>query len=350
MARWITIILAVVGTGVGVWAVSTAKQKPPELPLAREASVNPFAHGVAALGLVEPAGRDVGVVAPEPGLVMEVFVEVGAKVETGATLFKLDTRRLDADLVRAQGSMQVAQAEIERWHALPRVEDLPPLEAAMARADALLKDRLEFLRLAQEAVAKGAANSRDISAAQFAVDAARADLEKAKADLAKTKAGGWQPDLLVAQANLERMKAEVEALKMLLERQMVRAPRSGVVLRRDIEPGEYASTESMRPAMILGDLSKLNVRAQVDEEDIALVAEGSHAVARTRGASPRDIPLKLLRIEPYARPKTDLTGATTERVDTRVIDVVFEVRGPVSAVYPGEGVDVFIEAATPGAK
>jgi multidrug efflux pump subunit AcrA (membrane-fusion protein) len=350
VARWITIILAIIGTAIGVWAVSTAKQKPPELPLARPASVNPFSHGVAALGIVEPAGRDVGIVAPEPGLVVEVYTQVGDRVEKGAPLFKLDTRRLDADLLRAESAVEVGKAEIERWHALPRAEDLPPLEAAVTRAEALLKDRQESLRLTQDAVGRGAGNTRDISAAQYAVDAAAADFEKAKADLAKAKAGAWKPDLTVAEANLKRMEDEVAALRLLVERMTVRAPRDGTVLRRGIEPGEYAATEQGRASMIIGDLSRLNVRAQVDEEDIALVRGTPKAIARARGAVAIEVPLKLLRIEPYARPKTELTGSTLERVDTRVVDVVFEIEGaPPASVYPGEGVDVFIEAGGGGA-
>lgn len=346
MARWVTIALSIVGLAVGIWAVSTARKTPPEIPLAREASVNPYSHGVSALGLVEPAGQAVSIFTPEPGLVMEVYAQVGDRVQRGDPLFKLDSRRIEADLLRAEAAIATGRAEVARWHALPRAEDLPPLEAAVARTEAGVRDREDTLRRTQEAVERNAVSTRELSAAQFSLEAARADLIKAQADLARVKAGGWAPDLALAEAQLGQQERDVAALRLLLERLTVRAPQGGVILRRDIEPGEFASTEINRAAMVLGDLSKLHVRAQVDEEDIALVREGARAIARTRGAAPEEVPLRLVRIEPFARPKTDLLGINTERVDTRVIDVVFEaVEAPRSALFPGVSVDVFIDAA-----
>ncbi|CAG0997291.1 Multidrug resistance protein MdtN [Phycisphaerales bacterium] len=346
MIRWITIVLSIVGLAIGVWAVSTADEPPVELPLARPASVNPFEKGVAALGVVEPAGRDVGVVAPETELVARVLVEVGQRVSKSEPLFELDTRELQAELVRARAAVDAAQSEIDRWHALPRKEDIPPLEAALQRAQAVLMDRDDVLRITQEAAKRGSSNDREIAAAQFAAEAARADAARAKADLDRMNAGGWVPDLKVAESQLAQRRAEVDALTILLDRLTVRAPRDGVVLRRDIEEGEFASTDRRAPALILGDLEHLAVRAQVDEEDISLVTPSSKAVGRTRGAAPVEISLKLIRIEPYARPKRDLTGDNAERVDTRVIDVVFDVaQNPRLPIYPGQAVDVFIQAA-----
>lgn len=347
MLRWITIALAVIGVIVGVVAVSTSKEEPPKLDLARPPSVNPFDHGVAALGIVEPASRTIAIVPPEAALVTEVLVDVNDPVQAGQPLFRLDTRTLQAQMVRAQSSVAVGQAEIDRWHALPRAEDLPPLEAAVARAQAVYNDRTEQSRLNQEARASSAATSREVTFSQFAVDAAQADLARAKADLEKARAGGWKPDLAAAQANLARLKAEVGALQILMDRMTVRAPRAAVVLRRQIEPGELAALDSAKPSLILGDLTGLRIRAEVDEEDIALVGKAPKAVARTRGVNPKEIALRLVRIEPFGRPKTDLLGTTVERVDTRVIDVVFEVVDAVGAtLYPGQAVDVFIEAAT----
>lgn len=358
MLRWITIVLAVVGLAIAAYAVATSKTTPPQLPLARPASVNPFASGVAALGLVEPAGRDVSVVSPESGLVTKVHADVGDSVTQGQPLYELDARLLQADLLRAEAAVSAAEAEIARWHALPRVEDLPPLEASVARAQAQLADREEALRLTEQVQQRGANNERDVSLARYSRDTAAAELERARADLARLKAGGWRPDLAVSQALLAQRRAEVDALKVLMDRLVVRAPRDGQVLRRNIEPGETASVDTARPAMILGNLTKLCVRAQVDEEDIALVAGANNqptpqrnAIARTRGSVVKDIPLRLLRVEPYARPKLDLTGSNIERVDTRVIDVLFEVVETPRDVplLPGQAVDVFIEGAgSPG--
>jgi HlyD family secretion protein len=355
MIRWISIVLAVVGLCIGVYAVATAQEKKIDLPLARPAAVNPYEKGVAALGIIEPSGRDVAIAAPEAGLVSRVLVDVGDSVAVGDVLFQLDTRVLDADLVRAGANVVAARAEVDRWHAIPRAEDLPPLEASVAQARAVLSDRDDQLRLVQSAFERGANTDRDVSSARFARDNARAGLERAEADLARLRAGGWKADLVVAEAALKQREGEVAALELLKERLTVRAPRTGKVLRRSIEPGEFATSSPSQPAMILGDLSKLNVRAQVDEEDIGFIAPARQggattsnslrAVARVRGGGSGEFPLRLLRIEPYARPKSDLLGSNVERVDTRVIDVVFEIETlPDAAIFPGQAVDVFIEA------
>lgn len=351
--RWLSILLAIVGLGVGYLAVRHSRENPPDLPLARPASVNPFERGVAALGIVEPASRSIDIVAPEPGLVAEVGVDVGDHVKKGQVLFKLDSRVIESQLTRARAAVPVGEAEISRWHALPRKEDLPPLEAAVAAARAILADREELLKMNEAAAEGKAANARELSAQRFAAQVARSELARAEAELDKARAGGWEPDRVVAEAQLSKYKAEVAALELLLDRLSVRAPRDAVVLRRSIEPGEFAPADPKQPSLILGDLDHLRVRAQVDEEDLALVSAGARAVARTRGAEPRTFNLRFVRIEPYARPKSDLFGTTVERVDTRVVDVLYDIEPqtnaptPASApttIVPGQALDVFIEA------
>jgi len=365
MVKYLTILLSISGLAVGVWAVSESKVVPLDVPLAREASVNPFGRGIASLGILEPGGGTAGsaggsggkvvnVVAPQPGLVAEVFVDVGDKVEAGEPLFQLDARILEADLVRAKAAVPAAQAEIERWKALPRAEDVPPLESAVRAAEARLKERQEVLRFTEAADRSGASTQRDLVTLRLGVDENKAGLERATADLAKLKAGGWAPDLMIFEANLAQRNAEVAALETLIARQTVRAPKGGTILRRSVEPGEYALTDPTRSAFILGDLSTLNVRAQVDEEDLALLpvdTSNLRAVARTRGSVVRDIPVTLVRVEPFARPKTDLTGANIERTDTRVIDVVFQMQPPPDLrLVPGQAVDVYIDGGIDAGK
>lgn len=344
MVKWISIVLAVLGVALGVATARTAFEEKPVIPLSRQPSINPYGRGVAALGKIESSEREIEIAAPQQGLVTDVFVSVGDEVKAGMPLFQLDARLLEADLIRAESAVAADEAEIARWHALPRKEDLPPLEAVVEQYRSQVADRTEQLALTKEARTRGAANDRDVSRDQFILDQSKAALKRAEADLAKAVSGGWAPDLVVAQASLARRKAELEALKLLKERLTVRAPRDGVILRREIEPGEYASLESTRPALVLGNPKTLHVRAQVDEEDIALAARMTGAVARTRGAVVEQFNLKLVRIEPYARPKTDLSGSNVERIDTRVIDVVFAIpSAPQAPVYPGQAVDVFID-------
>ncbi|QOJ00305.1 MAG: efflux RND transporter periplasmic adaptor subunit [Phycisphaeraceae bacterium] len=387
MIRWATIILAVAGIALAISAVTPTFPTPPDLPPKRDPSVNPFPRGVAALGQIETADREARIAAPFPGLITAVHADVGDRVSTGDPLLTLDDRAVRAELIRVESGVAVRQAAIDRWHALPRPEDVPPLRAAAdaARADVRAADaavdaaraalaslesdaadrRDEFLRLGQAAdaaapralsaarfsleqadaaVARGRA---DLAAAQARAGRAQADAAKATADLDRALAGGWTPDLDLAKAELDQQLALVRALRLDLERTIVRAPRPGSILRRDAQPGQFAPGAD-HALLILGDLTRLHVRAQIDEEDIALVKPGAKALARTRGAVALTFDLDLVRIEPFARPKNFLSGSNTERVDTRVVEVVLAVRAaPNTPLYPGQAVDVYIDSAAP---
>jgi HlyD family secretion protein len=348
--KWITILLAVIGLGLATYTIATARHDPPKAPLAAEPSVNPYAHGIAATGLVEAASRNIQVAAPEGGLVMRVHVQVGDRVKVGDPLFELDSRALQADLVRARAQVQAARAELQRLQATPRPEEIPPLEAAVRAAEAELADWTDQYERYQQAAQQVAGSDVEARRRWFAMEGARARLEQARATLALAKAGAWGAELEVARANIATAEAAVAGIQMLVERRTVRSPIDGSVLKRNIEPGQFTAAEARTAAMVVGDLGRLHVRAQVDEEDVPGLREGAAGTARVRGPRAITFSLRMLRIEPLASPKVELSGATNERVDTRVVEVLFEIEGETGAsVYPGQLVDVFIDGAPPAA-
>ena len=96
----------------------------------------------------------------------------------------------------------------------------------------------------------------------------------------------------------------------------------------------------------VGDEGPLHVRVQVDEDDAARVKPGAAAEAFTRGRDPARLALRFVRIDPRVEPKMSLRGVVTERVDTRVLVVVYEVVKTEGSVYVGQQVDVFIDGGT----
>jgi HlyD family secretion protein len=348
MIKWITIALAVLGLAMGIWTVATSDEQLPDIPPAQPPSINPFPLGIAASGIVEAGSRNVEVAAPEPGLVTEVLVEVNDKITAGQPLFRLDSRLLEAELVRARAALAVAKQELEMWRSRPRPEDLPPLEAAVAQARAEAEDAADQLRRTEESFAKGAATAGEVQHLRFLAAAAGSALQRAETELARTKAGAWEQEIAVQAELVKQREAEIQALQIRIDRHTVRSPITGHVLKRLIEPGEYAAVGTgTAVALVVGDLDRLNVRAQVDEEDAPQLVPGARGRARLRGAIADEIPLTMIRIEPWAQPKTQITGSTLERVDTRVVEVLFRIDTPKRArVYPGQIVDVFIEAAT----
>ena len=98
------------------------------------------------------------------------------------------------------------------------------------------------------------------------------------------------------------------------------------------------------PPIVLGDLTSLQVRADVDEQNAMRIKPGQKATAYLKSDASKAFPLQFERIEPYVIPKVSLTGASTERVDTRVLQIIYRLKVPEgTSLYVGQQVDVFIE-------
>lgn len=346
MTKYVTFLIAILGALLAVYTAATARTDPPKAELAATPSINPFPAGIAATGAVEASSRNIALAAPEGGLAIRVLAQVGDVVKAGDPLVELDARPLQAELLRARAARDTAAARVARLKAQPRSEEVPVAEAATQAARSELADWQDQEKRLREA-GPAAASERDLMRVMNSMATARARIAEAEASLALVRAGAWRPDIDVAESEVKAADAQVASLEALIERRIIRAPINGTILKRNIEPGQYATSDSRAPAMIMGDLTTLHVRARVDEEDLPMLRQGAKAIARIRGRAEIKVPLTMIRIEPLAEPKTQLAGSTTERVDTRVLEVLFRVEPtqPAPPLYPGQNVDVFIEAA-----
>ena len=155
-------------------------------------------------------------------------------------------------------------------------------------------------------------------------------------------------DVAVAQAQLEVAEAQVAQDLVRLMRLTVRAPRAGTLLQLNIRPGEYAAATPKNAAMILGDMNQLQIRADVDEQNAPRLQPGQSATAYLKGDTTTPFELTFVRVEPYVVPKVSLTGASTERVDTRVLQVIYSFQRPADRpVYVGQQVDLFVKSDIP---
>jgi len=259
-------------------------------------SPKPSEVSVAASGIIEALSENVAIGVPEAGLVTKVHVKVWDHIQDGQPMFTLDDRELNAQLKVNMANARVAQATLLR-----------------------LQDQLARL--------KGVNDPRAVSQ-----------------DEVRTR----ENDVAVAQAQLEAVQAQVGQDLVRLTRMTVRAPRTGTILQVNVRPGEYASATPKNPAMILGDLDHLQVRADVDEQNASRLQEGQTATAYLKGDTTKPIELSFVRIEPYVVPKTSLTGSSTERVDTRVLQVIYSFQRPENRpVYVGQQVDLFVKSEVP---
>jgi multidrug resistance efflux pump len=143
-------------------------------------------------------------------------------------------------------------------------------------------------------------------------------------------------------------KAQLDQAEVVLDLLTVRASRDGEILRQNMHEGEYASvspSDPNTPSLLLGETQRLQLRVDVDEDSASRVRAGAPAVAYIKGMRSDSIPLYFVRIEPYVTTKKSLTGDSTERVDTRVLQVIYQFDKTKVPVYVGQQMDVFIDGA-----
>lgn len=306
---------------------------------------------IAATGVVEPFTETIHVGTPVGGIVQEVSARVGDKVGPGAVLVRLKAGELEAEVRVREAALAAAVATHARLKALPRPEEVPAVEAKLAEARALALDQKEQLERNSLLSARGALGNEELRRKELGYQAAVARQRAAEADLKLLMAGAWESDLALQKARVDEAKAQLDAMRADLDRRTIRAPAVRpaadgrpvelMVLQVDIRPGEMARNDSA--LMRLGGLSPLHVRVDVDENDIPRFKAGAGGEARTRGEPAGKFPLKFVRVEPYLVPKLSLRGSTTERVDSRVLQVVFALPESASGLFVGQQLDVFLQ-------
>jgi HlyD family secretion protein len=297
--------LAMIGLGIAVFAViqgdrggqvPASKSDEQQQPLLSQVQT-PFQSQVAGTGVVEAGTGNIAVGTPVSGIVAAVAVRWGDRIEAGATLFRLDDRELQAQLPLAAARVQEAGARLAR-----------------SKYQSQLTDRLREQHVLSEE------QFRD---RRFQVQ--------------------------IDEAALAEARAEMERIRVEIDRRTVRAPVAGRVLQINVRPGEFAESGVLAtPLMVVGDDARLRVRVDVDENDAGRVDPSAPAIAVVRGRPELRTELRFESIEPYVAPKKSLTGDTTERSDSRVLQVIYSFERAKLPVYVGQRLDVFIQAAAAG--
>jgi multidrug resistance efflux pump len=317
---------------------------PPATPSVQPAQA-PFQRTVAGAGIVEAQTENIAVGSPLPGIVTQVAVRVGQQVKAGDVLFVLDDRQMRAELAAREANLAAARAELAKLEAMPRAEDLPPAEAKVREARANLIDQEDQLKRTRVLHGRGAVAEEELVKREQAARMAREQLEYAEAEYRLLKAGAWEPDKAVARAAVAQAQAQLEQTRIELERLVVRALVAGEVLQVNVHPGEFVGAPPSQALIVLGNVRQLHVRVDIDEHDIPRFRPGAPAKAMLRGDPRQEFPLSFVRVEPYVVPKKSLTGDNTERVDTRVLQVIYALEPTGEPVYVGQQLDVFIDAA-----
>lgn len=330
--HWLYYAGAVAALMFAATSVTTSAPKPERREPQGDITAPDFAATIAATGVVEPAS-EVRTVTPDiDGVVGKVFVKAGDRVAAGDLLFLLDDGRAFADVKRAEARLARTKAEI----GLRRAE----AKAAHARAEAARLDAARmrssverFRPLAGDAISEEQFEqmAADAEAAAFAWRSAR---EAAHA--ADATAAAAQQETAVAEAELAEAKA-AHAQTIL------RAPVAGAVLRVDARAGEAVRAgDAAPPSVSVGDIDTLHLRVEIDEANAPSFSPRAEAEAALRGAPGERIALTLISADAMLKPRASFRDASVEPVDSRVLEVRYEISSPGVRLYSGQLLDVYI--------
>jgi multidrug resistance efflux pump len=345
----------VAGSLLGIaFAVAVVVESRRALPSARPLVEPPSApltyrRFLAGSGLVEARMENIPVGTNVSGVVMDRSVKRGDLVKAGDPLFRIDDRNLRAELAVRQANLESAEAQLARLEVAPQQGDVPTAEAQVEVSRARYLDAEVYYQRSKGMFQRQAEAPSDFDKDRYNYQALKATLAHDEADLRRLKAT-WTKDLAIARAAVTQARTQVESINTDLERLTVRAPSDGEILRLYVRVGQYAALAWNEPLVVLGDIKRLHVRVDLDEQDVPYYRRGARAVATLKGRPQVRFPLEFVDIEPYVIPKQSLTGSNTERVDTRVLQVIYalpdEAHRPVP-VYIGEQMDVYLEASPP---
>ncbi len=311
LIRYLLPLLAIIGFGLGVLTVMRGNQPVKVAAPVAQPSDSPFNHFIAGSGIIEAKNRNILIGSALPGLIKTLHVTVGDQVLKNDLLFTIDDRDILAILDIRKADLERARAGVKEAEALQR------------QADILLK------------LAESVEDRRAIS---------QEDLEQRRNNVLINNAR-----ILSQKAQVQQAESQLAQVMTTLERLKVRAPADGQILQVNIRPGEFAQAgpvaqgQGSSPLLVMGNLHQLHVRVDIDENDVWRFNPKGDALAYLRGNRDMSTPLTLAYVEPYVVPKRSLTGDSTERVDTRVLQVLYEYDPSQLKAFVGQQLDIYIE-------
>jgi HlyD family secretion protein len=358
MKNRVLFALAGVGLLLGIAGAWYFGRKHAAEPPAFQPAANPYAAGIYANGIVESAqasGANVNLYPEVAGPVRAVRVAEGATVRAGAPLLVIDASVAEAQAGQLRAQAAAAAAALAALRHAPRPETLAVARAGVGAAEASLRqvsDQRDKLRRSAELDARSV-SAEQLDTAENAVRVAAAGLEVARRQFELVQAGAWRYDLENQQRAAEAARKAADAADALLAKFTLRAPVDGTVLAVAATVGSYVSpqgtydayTQTGTPVVVMtGSQRYLGVRVYVDEILLSRLPPPGRLVAQmqVRGTDLK-VPLEFVRVQPYVTPKVELSNQRAERVDLRVLPVLFRFAvSDAVHLYPGQLVDVYI--------
>ncbi len=299
-----------------------------------------------APGLVEPRSGEIKIASPAIGVIGEVLVQSGDKVMADEVLIRLDDESARSRVATAQ-----AQAEMRKRarndQGAGKGADRRKAEDGVAEAEAAVVQATETFDAAVKAKRSGGGSDADITTARTALNSAQDRLGQRRTQLRKLDDDQDTPLPTANEGALNVARGDLRGANAELQKLAVRAPIASTVLQVNAKAGELASPTTVLPLILLGDLSGLRVRAEVDERDVGKIKVGGAAVVRADAFRDREFAGKVVSIAPLVQPARINSPGSRNLSDFSVADVLIELSDP-GPLLDGMKVDVYFQHEVAG--
>jgi len=291
---------------------------------------------IIAAGRVEPRSGEINLAAPLFARIADVPVTAGDKVAAGDLLVRLEDDEARARVASAQAQVALRKRARNEVSAAGRAAQRRKAEDAVADAETAVVEARSTLDQAIEQ------RARTIEAARAGLARAQTRLAQNQAELRKLEGQANTPLPTELEGELNVARAELTAAQAALEQTRIRAPIAGTVLKLNVKPGELASPTTAQPLVVLGDISALRVRAQVDEQDLGQIKLGQPVLVRASAFPGKEFPGTVSSIAPIVELGDINLGGERNPILTHVAQVLVGLTA-WGQLAVGMKVDVFFE-------
>jgi len=299
-----------------------------------------------APGRVEPTSGEIKIAAPIVGVIGEVLVKANDKVFAGEPLIRLVDSEAQARLATAEAQIALRKRARNDESPSSRASTRRKAEDGVADADKALSEAQAAVDRAAIERRAGRGSDADVDAARAALSRAQDRLKQQKAELRKVEADTNTPLPTQVEGQLNVARTELAAAQAAVEKLTIRAPIGGTVLQVNGKAGELASPSGTQPMVLLGDVSTLRVRAELDERDFGEIKIGQPALVRAAAFRGRDFAGKVVFIAPIVEPARINSRGQRSVTDVDVVEVLIDLAEP-DALAVGMKVDVYFRPDGP---
>lgn len=282
---------------------------------------------ITADGVVEGARPEASLRPDMAGTLATILVKEGQTVKQGELLAELRNESQELQVILSNAEVSIARARLDKLRKGERSERRKALAAMEKSKTVAHQDALGALERSKSLWEKHQLSRSEYDRDFFAAERARAEMEEAAAEHAEVEAPARPAEVTEHEALVAVALSRLELAKAERAKTRLVAPTDGRVLRVFAEAGEVAGPNSAQPVLLLADVSKVRIRAFVEELDATRVRPGQDATVTADGLPGKHLAGKVVQVAPRMGRRAPQTDSPGEYKDLYYREVLIEPEG-----------------------